>query len=184
MSSAEKQQVTKQGTKDPEAYELYLKGRYEWNKRTPASLAAAIAYFNQAIEKDPGYAMAYSRPGRYVRRVAESRRLAGEDYPKSNAAARRALELDPTLAQPHADLGSNGLEYDYDFAGGVAEFKKAFALDPNDATAHQWYAEDLGALGRTQEALAEAARAHDLDPLSPIIAAARCARSYLGPAVR
>jgi serine/threonine protein kinase/tetratricopeptide (TPR) repeat protein len=172
MSSVEKQQVTKQGTKNPEAYELYLKGRYEWNKRTPASLAAAVAYFNQAIEKDPSYAMAYSGLGDAYGVLPSYGGSPSEDYPKSSAASRRALELDPTLAQPHANLGSNEIEYDYDFAGGIAEFKKAFALDPNDATAHQWYAEDLGALGgRTQEALAEAARAHDLDPLSPIIGA-------------
>ncbi|MGO9306589.1 MAG: protein kinase domain-containing protein [Candidatus Korobacteraceae bacterium] len=171
MSSTEKQQVTKQGTKDPEAYELYLKGRYEWNKRTPASLAAAIAYFNQAIAKDPGYAMAYLGLADTYGVLPSHGGSPSEDYPKSNAAARRALELDPTLAQPHADLGSNGLEYDYDFAGGVAEYKKAFELDPSDATAHQWYAEDLGSLGRIQEALAESARAHELDPLSPIIAA-------------
>ncbi len=178
MSSAEKQQVTKQGTKDPEAYELYLKGRYEWNKRTPASLAAAIAYFNQAIGKDPGYAMAYLGLADTYGVLPSHGGSPSEDYPKSNAASRRALELDPTLAQPHADLASNAIEYGYDFAGGVAEFKKAFALDPNDATAHQWYAEDLAALGRTQEALTEAARARELDPLSPIIALSR-ARVYL-----
>ncbi len=172
MSSAEKQQVTKQGTKDPEAYELYLKGRYEWNKRTPASLAAAIAYFNQAIAKDPGYAMAYLGLADAYGVLPGHAGSAAEYYSKSNTAARRALELDPTLAQPHADLGGNEMEYDYDFAGGDAEYKKAFELDPNDATARQWYAEDLGSLGRTQEALAEAARAHDLDPLSPIVATA------------
>ncbi len=170
MSSTEKQQVTKQGTKDPEAYELYLKGRYEWNKRTLASLTAAIGYFDQAIEKDPGYAMAYSGLADVYGVMPSHGGSPSEDYPKSNAAARRALELDPTLAQPHADLGSNGIEYGYDFTGGVAELKKALALDPNDATAHQWYAEDLAALGRTQEALTEAARARELDPLSPIIA--------------
>ena len=171
MSSAEKQQVTKQGTKDPEAYELYLKGRYEWNKRTLASLQAALSYFNQAIEKDPGYAMAYSGLADAYGVLPSHGGSPSEDYPKSNAASRRALELDPTLAQPHANLGSNTIEYGYDFAQGEAEFKKAFALDPNDATAHQWYAEDLAALGKIQEGLAEGARAHELDPLSPIIAA-------------
>jgi hypothetical protein len=70
-----------------------------------------------------------------------------EDYPKSNAAARKALELDATLAHPHAVLGSNEMEYDWDFAGGEAEFKKAFELDPNDATAHEWYAIDIGMIG-------------------------------------
>ncbi len=105
MSSAEKQQVTKQGTKDPEAYELYLKGRYEWNKRTPASLAAAIAYFNQAIAKDPGYAMAYLGLADAYGVLPGHAGSPAEYYSKSNTAARRALELDPTLAQPHADLG-------------------------------------------------------------------------------
>jgi eukaryotic-like serine/threonine-protein kinase len=169
MSSAEKQQVTKQGTKDPEAYELYLKGRYEWNRRTPASLAAAIAYFNQAIAQDPGYAMAYLGLADVYGVLPSHDGTPSEDFPKSNAAARRALELDPTLAQPHADLAANEMEYDFDFAGGEAEYKKALELDPDDATARQWYAEDMGFLGRTQEALAEAERAHQLDPLSPII---------------
>ena len=172
MSSAEKQQVTKQGTKDPEAYELYLKGRYEWNKRTPASLAAAISYFNQAIEKDPGYAMAYLGLADAYGVLPSHGGSPAEDYPKSNAAARRALELDPTLAGPHADLASNEMEYDFDFAGGEAEFQKALELDPNDATARQWHSEDLGALGKTQEALVEAERARQLDPLSPIVTTA------------
>jgi tetratricopeptide (TPR) repeat protein len=95
-----------------------------------------------------------------------------ECYPKSNAAARKALELDATLARPHAVLGSNEMNYDWDFAGGEAEFKKALELDPNDATAHQWYADGIGSIGgREQEALAEINRAPQLDPLSPIISA-------------
>jgi adenylate cyclase len=93
-----------------------------------------------------------------------------EDYPKSNAAARKALELDPTLARPHAVLGSNEMEYDWDFAGGEAELKKALELDSNDATVHHWYALNIDWIGgREQEALAEANRAHELDPLSPVI---------------
>jgi tetratricopeptide (TPR) repeat protein len=93
-----------------------------------------------------------------------------ENFPKSNAAARKALELDPTLARPHAVLGGNEMEYDWDFAGGEAEFKKAIELDPNDATAHQWYAQSLSAIGgREQEAIAEVNRAHQLDPQSLII---------------
>jgi adenylate cyclase len=90
----------------------------------------------------------------------------------TNAAARKALELDPSLAHPHAVLGSNEMRSEWDFAGGATEFKKAFELDPNDATAHQWYADGIGAIGgREQESLAEANRAHQLDPLSPIISA-------------
>jgi tetratricopeptide (TPR) repeat protein len=90
-----------------------------------------------------------------------------ENYPKSNAAARKALELDATLARPHAVLGSNEIEFDWDFAAGEAEYKKAFELDPSDGTAHHWYADDIARMGgREQEALAEANRAHQLDPMS------------------
>ncbi|HEV3207456.1 MAG TPA: hypothetical protein VGZ28_10920 [Terriglobales bacterium] len=93
-----------------------------------------------------------------------------EDYPKSNAAARKALELDPTLPHPHAVLGSNEMDYDWDFAGGEAEFKKALELDPNDATAHQLYALNIAEIpGREKEALAEINRAHQLEPQSLII---------------
>src|SRR5271170_5430142 len=87
-----------------------------------------------------------------------------EDFPKSNGAARKALELDPALAHPHAVLGSNEMQYDWDFAGGEAEFKKSFELDPNDATARQWYADDIAMIGgREREALAEIKRAQELD---------------------
>ena len=140
LSTSEKQQVTKQGTQNPEAYELYLKGRYSWNKRTPSDTANAISYFNQAIAKDPGYALAYSGLADAYAVLVSNGGTPSEDFPKSNAAARKALELDSTLAHPHAVLGNNEMDYDWDFAGGEAEFKKSFELDPNDATAHQWYA--------------------------------------------
>jgi eukaryotic-like serine/threonine-protein kinase len=170
LSRSEKQEVTKQGTQNPEAYELYLKGRYTWNRRTPSNLAIAISYFNQAIAKDPGYALAYSGLADAYAVLPNYGGFPSENYPKSNAAARRALELDATLAHPHAVLGNNEMSYDWDFAGGEAEFKKAFELDPSDATAHSWYSLDIGMIGgREQEALAEANRAHQLDPLSLII---------------
>ena len=170
LSASEKQQVTKQGTQNPEAYELYLKGRYTWDRRTPSNIAIAISYFNQAIAKDPGYALAYSGLADAYGVLPAFDGSPTENYPKSNAAARKALELDATLARPHAVLGNNEMSYDWDFAGAEAEFKKAFELDPNDATAHQWYAVHIGMIGgREQEALAEANRAHQLDPLSPII---------------
>jgi TolB-like protein len=168
LSTSERQKVTKQGTQNPEAYDLYLKGLYYWNKQTSSDLAAARSYFNQAIAKDPAYAQAYSG-------LAESYwggygDAPSEVYPKSNAAARRALELDPSLARPHAVLGSNEMEYDWDFVGGETEYKKALELDPNDATAHWFYAADLGMIGgRELEALAEINRAHQLDPLSSVI---------------
>ncbi|HEV2728894.1 MAG TPA: hypothetical protein VGV15_02585, partial [Terriglobales bacterium] len=170
LSTSEKQQVTKQGTQNPEAYELYLKGRYSWNKRTAVDLAAAISYFNQAIAKDPGYALAYSGLADAYSVLPNYGGTPSETFPKSNAAARRALELDATLAHPHAVLGTNEMAYDWDFAGGEAEYKKALELDPNDATAHQWYGQDIGSIGgREQESIAEINRAHQLDPLSPII---------------
>jgi tetratricopeptide (TPR) repeat protein len=94
-------------------------------------------------------------------------------FPRSNAAAEKALELDPTLARPHAVLGANHMQIDWDFSGGEAESRKALELDPSDATAHQWYAESLAFIGgRAEESIAEANRAHQLDPLSPIIESA------------
>ena len=170
LSTTERQNVTNQGTQDPEAYSLYLKGRYAWNNRNFPKLQTAISYFNQAIAKDPSFALAYSAIADAYSVLPNFGGNPSEDSPKSNAAARRALELDPTLAHPHAVLGNNEMQYDWDFAGGEAEFKKAIELDPNDATAHQWYAENLGTIGgREPEALAEINRAHELDPLSPII---------------
>jgi eukaryotic-like serine/threonine-protein kinase len=170
LSTSEKQQVTKQGTHNPEAYELYLKGRYYWNKQTLSDITAAIPYFNQAIAKDPGYALAYSGLADAYTDLPSFGGIPGENYPKSNAAARKALELDATLAHPHAVLGSNEIEYEWDFAGGEAEYKKSFELDPNDASALQWYAFDIGMIGgREQDALSESNRARQLDPLSPTI---------------
>jgi serine/threonine protein kinase len=170
LSTSEKQLVTKQGTQDPEAYELYLKGRYYWNKQTFPDITTAISYFNQAIAKERGYALAYSGLADAYSVLSYYGGTPSENYPKSNAAARKALELDGALAHPHAILGSNEMEYDWDFAGGEAEYKKAFQLDPNDATAHQWYAFDIGLIGGGErEASAEANRAYQLDPLSPDI---------------
>jgi tetratricopeptide (TPR) repeat protein len=171
MSSAEKQLVTKQGTQNPEAYDLYTKGRYAFNKRTPADLQAAISYFNQAIAKDPGYALAYSGLADTYSVLPSYGGVSGEDYPRSNAAARKALELDPTLAHPHSVLGASYMEYEWDFDAGIAEFKKALKLDPNDPMALVWYAQDIAQVGgKQEEAMAAASRAYQLDPLSPSVA--------------
>jgi eukaryotic-like serine/threonine-protein kinase len=170
LTGAEKQQVTKQGTQNPEAYQLYVKGRYHWNKRTNADLKTAISYFNQAIDKDPNYALAYAGLADAYGVLSNFGGVSTDVIPKSKAAAEKALELDPTLARPHALLGANDMQYAWDVAGGEAEFKKALELDPSDATAHQWYAEALAYMGgRAQESIDEADRAHQLDPLSPII---------------
>ena len=170
MSGVEKQQVTKQGTQNPEAYQLYVKGRYYWNKRTPGDLGTALSYFQQAIDKDPSYAMAYAGMADTYGVLSDFGGDPGELITKADAAATRALELDPTLARPRADIAFNKMAYYWDFAGGEAEFRKAIQLDPSDATTHQWFAEALGQVGgRAQEAIDEANRAHQLDPLSAII---------------
>jgi serine/threonine protein kinase len=174
LSGAEKQKVTKQGTQNADAYQLYVKGRYYWNKRTADDVKTAISYFNQAIDKDPSYAMAYSGLADAYGVLPVYGGDPRDVTPKSNAAAEKALALDPTLARPHADLAANKMEFDWDFFGGEAEYKEAFALDPSDATAHQWFAQDLAYIGgRSQESIDEANRAHQLDPLSPIIDAER-----------
>jgi tetratricopeptide (TPR) repeat protein len=170
LSGAEKQQVTKQGTQNQEAYQLYVKGRYYWNKRTGADIKTAISYFNQALDKDPGYALAYSGLADAYGVLSSFGGDPSDLIPKSNAAAEKALELDPTLARPHADLAANKMEYSWDFSGGEAEYRKAIQLDPSDATAHQWFSEDISSVGgRAQEAIDEANRARQLDPLSPIM---------------
>jgi serine/threonine protein kinase/Flp pilus assembly protein TadD len=170
LSGSEKQQVSRQGTQNVDAYQLYVKARYSWNKRTPADLQTALSYFNQAIDKDPNYAQAYAGVADVYSVIADYADMDSRDtIPKAKAAAAKALELDNTLARPHADLGNALMQYDWDFSGGEAEFRKAFEIDPSDATAHQWLCQSWAYIGRLQEATAECNRAYELDPLSPII---------------
>jgi tetratricopeptide (TPR) repeat protein len=170
LSTSEKQLVDKQGTQNSEAYALYLKGRFYWSRRTLPDLETAASYFNQASAMDPDYALAYSGLADSYAIMPEYGGSPSKAVPKAIAAARKALELDSTLARPHAVLGHIRYLHDWDFAGGEAELKKAIELDPNDATPHQWYAESLFWLGgREVEALAEITRAHQLDPRSLII---------------
>jgi TolB-like protein len=184
LSGAEKQQVTKQGTQNAEAYQLYVKGRYYWTKRTVTDIKTAISYFSQAIDKDPGYALAYAGLADAYGVLSSYTGDPNDLIPKSNAAAQKALELDPTLARAHAVLGLNKSSYNWDSSGADAEFRKALDLDPSDASAHQWFSLYLGTIGgRTQESIDEANRAHQLDPLSPIMAVAQmeaygCARQF------
>jgi tetratricopeptide (TPR) repeat protein len=174
LSGSDKQQITKQGTQSPEAYDVYLKGRYEWNKRTRSNLAIAISYFNQAVAKDPRFALTYAGLADAYDVLPSEGSRPGENWSKGNTAARKVLELDPTLARPHADLGGSEMEYEWDFSGGEAEYKMALQLDPNDATAHQWYAQDIATVGgKEAEALAEIDRAYQLDPQSLIIGQGR-----------
>jgi tetratricopeptide (TPR) repeat protein len=165
----EQKRLTKRYTQNPEAHQLYLKGRYLWNRRIGATLQRAAEYFEQAIEKDPSYALAwtgladcyavYSFYG-----VLPSREAA----PKAKEAANKALALDDTLAESHASLAFVKRYYDWDFPGAEREFKRAIELNPNYATAHYWYSNHLDAMGRLDEAIAEAKRAQDADPLSLI----------------
>ena len=147
-----------------------MKARYYWNKRTAQDLETAIFYFNLAICQRPRHAFTYAGLAEAYTLLPGYGGIPNENFPRSNAAARKALGLDATLARLHVVLGANEMDYDWDFAGAEAEFKKAFELDPNDATAHQWYADGIGAIGgREQESFSEADHARQLDPMSPMI---------------
>ena len=171
LTGSETTAMSNKPTENPEAYELYLKGRFFWNKRTGQDLKTACDYFQQAIAIDPHYATAYAG-------LAESYILiplfdAGspQDYfPKAKAAAERAIELQETSAEAHTALGLLLCFSDVNFAQSEKEFKRAIELNPNYATAHHWFGNALlVALGRFDEAISENERAVELDPLSLII---------------
>jgi TolB-like protein/Tfp pilus assembly protein PilF len=156
-------------TENPEAHELYLKGRHFWNRRTEADIKKALEFFQQAIEKDPSYALAYAGVADSYSVLPNYSNSAPKQYiDKAIPAARRAIELDNSLAEAHAAL-ANAIGADLQLAASEAEFKRAFALNPNYASAHQWYGEVLQSLGRFDDTIAELRRAHDVDPLSLII---------------
>jgi len=153
---------------DPAAHECYLRGRYFWNKRSEEDLCRAQKYFEQAIEKEPGHALAYSGlADTYFYRGYVFGRMAPKDaMPKARAAALKAMEFDETLAESHVSLAVVRFFFDWDWSGAEREFKRALELNPNYATAHHAYAALLAATGRKQEAIAAAKRAVELDPLS------------------
>ena len=170
LSGVEQARMDKQYTANSEAYQLYLKGRFYWNKRTPQDFQKAIPFFQQAIEKDPNYALAYSGlADSYALLTAYSREPARQLMPKAKEAALKSLSLDDKLAEAHASLGQIAAYYDYDFPTAEREYRRALELNPNYATAHQWLAEHLAAMKRNDEALASIRRALELDPLSVII---------------
>jgi TolB-like protein/DNA-binding winged helix-turn-helix (wHTH) protein/Tfp pilus assembly protein PilF len=151
---------------NPGAYEAYLKGRYFWNKRTEDGLKKSIDYFEQAISQDPKFAAAYAG-------MAGSYSILGSDVlparlasTKAHVAASKALELDPRMAEGHAELGLVEFYYDWNWARSGQEFRRAIELNPNYATAHQWYGYYLAAMTRFPEALEEAKKAQQIDPLS------------------
>jgi TolB-like protein/DNA-binding winged helix-turn-helix (wHTH) protein/Flp pilus assembly protein TadD len=164
---------------DPEAYEAYLKGRYYWNKRTGDGLQRALIYFQQAISKDPTYGAAYSGLADCNSGLAwHGFKSPAEALPKANAAALKAIEIDPQSAEAHASLGLV-LTHRWDWAGAEAEFKHALRLNPRYANAHHWYGDYLSIMGRHDEALLEARRALELDPLNLMIGTWVGRRYYL-----
>ncbi|MCI0698135.1 protein kinase [candidate division KSB1 bacterium] len=170
LISGQEAPLIKRYTENFEAYNLYLKGRYFWNKRYEGGLQQAVQYFNQALEKDPAYALAYSG-------LADCFIILGfytylppkEAFPKAKALAQKALEIDDALSEAHTSLGFVKWAYDWDWLAAEQEFKRAIDLNPGYATAHLWYAVFLMPMGRTEESLAEIQRAQELDPLSLVI---------------
>jgi serine/threonine-protein kinase len=168
--SGEEKGLAKHYTESNEAYQLYMKGRFYWSKRSEEGLERSIQYYRQAIEKDPNFALAYAG-------LADTYDLIGgpeaggemppnEAMPKGKEAALKAIEIDETLAEPHDSLAHVKYFYDRDFPAAEREYKRALELNPNYAMAHHWYAIYLTGMGRQPEALAEIRRAQELDPLS------------------
>ncbi len=153
-----------------QAYDLYLRGRYFWNKRSPRGFEQAVKYFEEAIAKDPGYAPAYAGlADSYALMSAYDIAPPSVLIPKARAAAQKALMLDENLAEAHVSLAVIAQDYDWDWQTSEKQYQRAIQLDPNYATAHHWYAEHLALRGRFEEAFAEMDRALQLDPLSLIV---------------
>jgi serine/threonine protein kinase/Tfp pilus assembly protein PilF len=166
----EKEKMLKRYTSNLDAYDLYLKGRYHWNKRTPEALKKAMAHFQEVIRKDPDYALAYAGLADCYSMLEQVNVLPPKKaFSKAKALACKALEIDETLAEAHTSLAYVLWFYDWDWVGLEREFRRAIELNSNYATAHQWFAMALMYLGRTSEAIPEIQRALELDPLSLIM---------------
>jgi TolB-like protein/Tfp pilus assembly protein PilF len=180
LTGDEKQRLTKRYTEDAEAYRLYLKGRYHWNKRNPEGLQKAVDYFQQALNRDPAYPLAYAG-------LADTYAYLSfflvvpprQAMPKAKTAAVRALEIDDHLAEAHVSLGYVSFTYDGDWSAAGKHFEQALALNPIYSGAHTFYAFYLNSLGRSEEALAVAKRALDLDPASPAVSHSLAVQLYL-----
>jgi serine/threonine protein kinase/Tfp pilus assembly protein PilF len=184
LSGDDRQKLAKASTPNPEAYRLYLLGRYWWNRRTEEAVKKSIEYFQQAIEKDPGYAQAWVGVADGYQSLGNYSWMPPADaFPRARAAAARAIELEETLAEAHASLAAQKTLFEWDWRGGEREFRRAIELNPDYASTHHWYGLHLLARGRIPEALAEIRRARELEPLSAIINANvgyyfYCARQY------
>ncbi|MEK6299285.1 MAG: protein kinase [Acidobacteriota bacterium] len=169
LGGEDERRVSKHFTDDPEAYKLYLKGRFYWSKRTEEGLKKGIEYFNQAIEQDPSYALAYAGLADCYAILVELEGSApAELLPKVKAAAQKAIEMDDSLAEAHTSLGA-AYEYEWTWTEAEKQYKRAVELNPNYATAHHWYAAYLASRLRSDEAIREMQRALELDPLSLIV---------------
>jgi len=170
LTDPERNAIAARPTENTEAYQLYLKGRFFWNKWSPEASQKAIEYFQQAIEKDPGYALAYAGlADTYISKAWFGEVAPRVAVPRAKAAAMKALDIDDGVAEAHASLGFANCMYDWDWPAAATHFERALALSPGYATAHSWHSLYLAALGRSDEALTEAKRAFDLDPASPSI---------------
>ena len=170
MNDAQKTQIARGQTDNPEAYQLYLKGRFYAAKFDAEDLNKGLDYIRQAIALDPNYALAYDGLAYYYEIVEDLYFPVGEVMPKAKEAARKALEIDGSIAESHVQMGNIDTMYDFDWAGAEREYKRAIEINPNYAPAHENYAWLLTAVGRMTEAVAESRRAEELDPLSTEIA--------------
>lgn len=167
LSGADKQKLAKTYTTNSDAYRFYLQGRFYWNKREEKDFRKAVEYYDRAIALDRNYALAYAgQADTYALLSTFGFLPANEGIPKARELARQASALDDSLAEPHTTLAYLALTYDYDFATSEREFKHAIELNPNYATAHQWYAELLSNAGRLDEAAVEFRRGLEIEPLS------------------
>jgi TolB-like protein/Flp pilus assembly protein TadD len=170
LTGSEQRAIATQPTQNTEAHQLYLKGRYFWNRRTGENLKKALAYFQEAADKDPNYALAYSGIADSCTLIPVYSAGTPQDYlPRARVAAQKAVELDDTLAEAHTSLAYIFF-VDFEFAQSIKEFERAIALNPNYATAHHWYGIGvLSGMGEFDRAIAEGKQALELDPVSPII---------------
>ena len=170
LTGEEESMMTKRYTENTEAYRSYLEGRYWWNKRTEEGFEKAVGLFNEAIEEDPLYALAYvGLADTYTLLAFYHHRTPGQTFPQARASAQKALEINDALAEAHTSLGYIEMVYDWDWAGAETEFKRAIEFNPNYATAHHWYGLFLSTQGRLDQGLEEMGKAQTLDPLSPQI---------------
>jgi len=170
LEKEQRKLIERKGTENVDAYVLYLRGRYHWGKRNEEDLKTAIGYFEEAIRKDPHYALAYSG-------LADCYTLMGvhlfmpakEAFSKAGEYAKKALEIDDTLAEAHTSMAGILINYNWDWKGAEEQFRRAIQLNPSYATAHHWYSVLYMTTGRLAEAVEEAEIAHVLDPLSPVV---------------